>query len=190
MLLMKITKIFLILQAVGMYVMHLPLYIMLIIFTLPNGEAILENAAKPIFISFLVLLILVSPLCLLTAITSIVSIFKGNESPAKTTMIIKLALIPWYVLNFYLCIMLIAGFLNPWLMLATPIVAAILICSTYIYMLATSLPDIAYLIRLLIKKKIRIKTSLVFAVIFLFIFCLDIIGGLMFYIITKDIDLR
>ena len=105
-------------------------------------------------------------------------------------MIVKLALIPWYVLNFYLCIMLIAGFLNPWLMLATPIVAAILICSTYIYMLATSLPDIAYLIRTLIKKKIRIKTSLVFAVIFLFIFCLDIIGGLMFYIITKDIDLR
>ena len=57
---MKITKISLMLQAIGMYVMHLPLYIMLIIFTLPNGEAILENAAKPIFISFLVLLIVLT----------------------------------------------------------------------------------------------------------------------------------
>ena len=186
---MKVTKISLIIQAIGMYVMHLPLYILLIIFALPNCEDILNVAAKPIFISFLVLLIIVSPLCLLTAITSIVSIFKGNKSPAKTTMIVKLALIPWYVLNFYLCIMLIAGFLNPWLMLAAPVVAALLMCSTYIYMLATSLPDIAYLIRLLIKRKIRIKASVVFAIIFLFIFCLDVIGGLMFYLITRKIEL-
>ena len=179
---MKANKITLIAQTIGMYVMHLPLYIFLILFNIPSAAEFFDKVSGPLLISFFVLTALVFPICIINAVFSVITVFKGEESPSKVSMVVKLALIPWYIMNFIICICLLSGMLNPFLFLAVPIVAAILICSTYIYMFSTSLPDIVYFINRLIKKKLKINALIIVSLVFLFIFCLDIAGGVMYHI--------
>ena len=186
---MKANRILLIIQTIGMYAMHTPLYILFILLQCHVDDAILSKLSNPCLIIFLVLSVLLLPVCVLLAVFSIISIFKGEEkeSPSKITMIIKLALIPWYILNFVLCAVLLSGFLNPFLMLAIPLAMAIMSVVTYIYMIATSLPDIAYFINRLIKRKIRISGGIIVSIVFLFIFCLDIVGGVIYHLEMKKI---
>ena len=183
---MKFNKITLIIQAVGMYVMHIPLYILFVLIFLPIESETVSAWTNYLLIAYLILLAIVAPICLLNAIISIISIVKGKESPARCVMFVKLALIPWYIMNFAMCGILLAGFLNPFLMLAIPIAMAIMIMVTYMFMISTSIPDITDLIRLLIRRKVKISAALVFATIFLFIFTLDIVGGVMYYFLTKE----
>lgn len=184
---MKANKLLLIIQTIGMYAMHTPLYILFILLQCHVDDAILSKLSNPCLIIFLVLSVLLLPVCALIAIFSIISIFKGEESPSKVTMIVKLALIPWYVMNFALCAVLLSGFLNPFLMLAIPLAMAIMSIVTYIYMIATSLPDIAFFINRLIKRKIRISGGIIVSLVFLFIFCLDIVGGVIYHLEMKRI---
>ena len=183
---MKANKILLIAQKVGMYICHTPLYILAILtFTdvlnnVPHLSEILVN----IFVAVTIALI---PLGIALFVVSIISIFKGKESPSETTMVCKLVLIPWFILNFVFCSCLLMGFLNPFFMIAIPFAFAIMVSTTYCYMIATSMPDIAWFIRLLIKRKVKISALLIFSIIFMFIFCLDIAGGIMFHVATKEV---
>ena len=182
---MKATNITLIIQAVLMYLMQLPLTIILILIRFPINDDILSKAVGVLFVIALVLSIVAFPICIVNAVFSIISIFKGEHNPSKVSMIVKFALIPWYILNFIICVCLLAGFLNPWLFLAVPIVACFLILFTYAYMISTGLPDVAYFINRLIKKKLKVNFPIILSIVFLFIFCLDIVGGLLFFIQTK-----
>lgn len=184
---MKSNKTLLIIQTALMYAMHLPFYIMLIVFYLPIEESIQSSIISKCFPIGLILTLVVFPICIVNAIMSLVSMFKGSENPSKVTMIIKLALIPWYIMNFHLCTMLVLGFLNPWLFIAAPLVVFILVSSTYCYMLATSLPDIAFFFHKLIKRETKIRAPFVVSIVFMFCFCLDIIGGIIFYINAKKL---
>ena len=183
---MKVSKVLLIAQAVGMYLMHLPLYVYIFFFGTPIGESIPVEVNQGLLIAFLVLSALVFPICILNTVFPIISIFKGDYNPSKTTMIVKLALIPWYIMNYVMCGFIVAGCLNPFLMLAIPIIICIASVVTYIYMVTTSLYDVAYFIRGLIKKRIKVSAIYIVSLIFLFIFCLDIAGGILFYNASKD----
>ena len=184
---MKANKVLLIIQASLMYAMHLPFYIMLIALYAPLEESLKNLIISKSFMIGCILIPVIFPVCIVTAIMALISLFKGGENPSKVTMIVKLALIPWYILNFQLCVMLLAGFLNPWLLFAAPLMAAILICSTYCFMLATSLPDITFFFHKLIKRETKIRAPFVVSIVFMFIFCLDIIGGIIFYINAKEL---
>ena len=131
---MKIAKPLLISQAIGMYLMHLPLYVYMFFFGTPLGESIPVEVNRGLLVAFLVLSILVFPICILNTVFPIISIFKGEYNPSKTTMIVKLVLIPWYILNYVMCGFIVAGCLNPFLMLAIPIIIIIASLVTYIYM--------------------------------------------------------
>ena len=170
-----------------MYVMHLPFYIMLISLYAPIDESLKNIIIPKCFMIGCILIPVVFPICIISTVFAIISIFKGKENPSKVTMIVKLALIPWYILNFYLCMMLMAGFWSPWLLWSAPLMLAILVCSTYCYMIATSLPDIAFFFHKLIKRETRIRAPFVVSIVFMFIFCLDIIGGVIFYIKAKEL---
>ncbi len=112
---------------------------------------------------------------------ALVSLIKGTYNPTKVTMIIKLILIPWYVMNFCLCVLIVVGFLNPWLMLFAPVVDCFLICITYILMLSTSIFDIAYFFNRIKKKEIFADALYIFTIIFLFSFCLDVIESIILF---------
>ena len=182
---MKMNKILLIIQAIGMYVLHLPLYIALILLKTPIEEEALNAAISGLGIAFIVILVIVFPICIINAVSSFISIFKGDYNPSKTTMIVKFALIPWYIMNFFICAVIVAGLMNPWLMLTVPFAIVFLMGFTYIFMLATGLPDIAYFFNRLIKRELKVTPLLIFSLVFLFIFCLDIVGGLTYYIEMK-----
>lgn len=184
---MKTNKIFLIVQAGLMYAMHLPFYIILLSFYLPIEESFKNLIIPKCFMIGCILIPVIFPICIINAVLAIVSIFKGGENPSKVTMIVKLSLIPWFVLNFYLCVLLMAGFLSPWLLWSAPLMLVILVCSTYCYMLATSLSDIAFFFHKLIKKETKIRAPFVVSIVFMFCFCLDIIGGVIFYINARKL---
>lgn len=185
---MKANKILLILLASSMYLSHIPLYIAATAIFFQDLFQFEGDLATPLFFTSLGLMAVTLAIALLILVFSIISVFKGKETPSKVTMIVKLALIPWYVLNFVICACIIGGMMNPFLLWGIPLMMVIMVCTTYINMLASSLPDIAWFIRLLIKRKIKINGLVITSMVFMFIFCLDIAGGIMFYIGTKEVE--
>ena len=179
---MKASRITLIAQIVLMYIMDSPLYAIMILMTTHLDDNLMSELIKGLLIAFLVLSILIFPICMANAALSLISIFKGQYNPSKIVMICKLVLIPWYILNFIMCIMLIGGMLNPFMMIAIPIVICIEVIITYVYMISTSLPDIAYFFNRVFRKAISVNGLLIVSIVLLFIFCLDIVGGIMFYL--------
>ena len=168
-------------QAIGMYVMHLPLYVMIVINYLPMDVVLQEKLTKGLLIATLVLLALMIPVGILNLVVSIVSVFKGGVDPTKTTMIVKLCLIPWYALNFLIGFVFTSIFLNPFMMIAIPVIVSIFVVTTYLLMICTSFADAGYVLHKKAKKEWRLSFAVVIGVFFLFIFCLDVIGAIILY---------
>ena len=180
-------KTYLIIQVVLMYLAHLPIYVGLVMLKLPISDAVIDKWVPILLLAGFVLTILILPYSLVCLIMSIISSFKSINNPTKSTMIIKLSLIPWFVINFFFCVLIFAGFLNPWMMLLAPVVAFILICITYIFMISTSVFDIAFVINCLIRKKTEVNAFFVIAIIMLFTFFLDVVASILLYVKTKGI---
>lgn len=181
---MKSNKTMAIVQTILMYVAHMPIYFGLIFFLIDT----LTNTIMALFLIGIILTGLVLSFCLASAIVSFISIFKKSDNPCKTVMISKLILIPWFIINFYFCMLLFAGTLNPFLLILAPIVAIIEITITYLLMVTISIIDLAYVINRLKSKDIKMSKYLVFINILLFIFCLDVLGSILLYIKTKEIE--
>jgi len=176
---MKANRITLIAQAIGMYLMHIPLYILFIVELFPGEH---EALFKGLLVSFFVLLIPMAGICLINMILSVISIFKGNTDLSKTVMRVKLALIPWYVVNFIMCFVIVLLFFNPFTMFGIPVVIGIAMGITYFFMLGTSLPNVAYYLRrVFVNKEEKLTKPRVITIVLHFIFCLDVIGGIVFH---------
>ena len=139
---------------------------------------------------------LIAPLALLgvstlLGITALILGIKGavkNEGPVSgITVVVKVLMIPFFVVNFLLWFLAIGGMFNPFLMVGIPVVAFIGICLTYGYMLTTSLPDIVYTMIFCIRNQRKPSRLMVIGVIFEFIFMLDLVGSIMLHKAYKDI---
>ena len=170
---MRICKIFLIITMIVLYVMQgfiaVPLYG--VMKSVNTGDL----NVKLVFI-----LLVVSILTGLTALGfGIAGTIKSEGPLTGITVGVKIAMIPFFVINIVLWILLIAGMLNPFLMLGIPLAAVIGVCLTYVYMLMTGLPDIIYCIGFCIKNKKRPTGLMAAGVILNFFFMLDVIGSIM-----------
>lgn len=183
-------KVFLIIQVCLMYLAHLPIYIGLIMLKLPISDSIIDKCVPILLLLGLIFTILILPFSVVCLIMSIVGSFKVKNNPTKITMIIKLILMPWFFINFFYCVLIFAGFLNPWMMILAPLVAFILICITYVFMLSTSVFDIAFVINCMIRKRIKVKAFFVIMIIMLFTFFLDVIASVLLYLKTKKIYIK
>ena len=179
---MKKSNAILIIQLACMYLIHLPLYVVIILVNLPN---VASEVIRGLLIAGFAALALMIPICILSLIFAGLQFARLNTSPLKTAMIVKLCLIPWYILNFLICAFLIVGFLNPWLMIAIPLLIAFEILITYIFMLSTSIHSIAYTIKFLIAHKTKPNALIIVALIFHFFFCLDVVGAIILTIENK-----
>jgi len=180
---MKATKVMSIVQVILMYVAHIPIDLGLIFF-------FTDTCLSSVMILFLVGIILTSLIlcfCIASAIVSLTSIFTKTSNPTKTVMISKLALIPWFIANFYFCALMLAGTLNPFLLIVAPVVFIIEVSVTYLLMITISIIDLAFVINKLKGKELVINKYLFFINILLFIFCLDVLGSILLYIKTKEI---
>ena len=184
---MKANRIMLIVQAIGMYLMHIPLYIFFIVEFFPGLH---EDFVTGLIKAALILMAVVIPICIANVVLSVISIFKGDADISKTVMKVKLALIPWYAINFAMCFIIVALMLNPFTMVGIPVVVTLLLVGTYLCMAITSLPDLAYYLRrVFIKREEPITSNRVFTVVCLFIFCLDVIAGIVFHRQNKNAQL-
>lgn len=181
---MKSNKTMAIVQTILMYVAHLPIYFGLIFFLTDTCT----NLVMGLFLAGIILISLVLPFCLASAIVSFLTIFKKANNPSKTVMISKLVLIPWFIVNFYFCMLMFAGTLNPFLLILAPIVAVIEISITYLLMITISFTELCFVINRLKTKELVMSKYLVFLNILLFIFCLDCLGSILLHIKTRNIE--
>ena len=183
---MKTNRILIIIQAALMYAAQLPIYMG---FFLHHFNKPLYEEVMPYYVRvYVILSIILIPVCIASVIFSIVSIRKGdNKNPSLLMLILKCALMPWFVINFIICGVLVLGTLNPFLILAMPIIVCILVFCTYLCMVTTSLPDVAYFIGKLRNKEARMMPQYVLPIVFMFIFCMDAIGALIFFITSRKL---
>ena len=173
---MNKSNIILIIQAVCMYLIHIPFYLILILAKIPS---ISFETVKVLFTIGFSFMSIMAPVCIISFIFAGFNMIRSGNSPLKTAIIVKIVLIPWYIFNLLVCILLLAGFLNPWLMMAIPLLICIEVVITYIFMLSTSAHSVFYTIKYLSCKKIKPNKIMTVALIFHFIFCLDIVGAVM-----------
>jgi uncharacterized membrane protein len=180
---MKVNKIFLIIQTILMYILGISALI--------AGTLVMINVDSPAIYVFLLIFLIGSfvflPFYIVNTIFGIIEIFKDSVNPLKMTFIIKLIHIPWYCINFFIIFLLIAGMLNPFLMLGIPFVLIISWFLTYVYMVSSGIHSVAYIIHKMKQREIKPNVLAIFALVFNFIFCLDLVGSIILYALySKD----
>lgn len=179
---MKVNKIFLIIQTILMYILGICVLTAGILALLEFGDI-----AEVLFVSFLIGLLAFLPFYLVNLVFGIIEIFKDSINALKMTFIIKLIHIPWYCINFFIIFLFVAGMLNPFLMLGIPILLLLSWFFTYVYMVSSGIHSVTYIIHKMIKKEIKPNTLTIFALVFNFIFCLDIAGSIILFVKYKDL---
>ena len=179
---MKRSNVILIIQTVFMYAVHAPFYLALILIKIP--EVSFETIDGFITAGLICLLAMI-PVCLISLIFALLNLAGKVSSPVKTTLIVKCCLIPWYIVNLLVCLLLVAGFLNPWLFLAVPVLFGLEAVVTYVFMLSTSLHSVIYTIKGKLTNKIQLNAAIIVALVFHFFFCLDVIGAIILHVEMK-----
>lgn len=111
------------------------------------------------------------------SIASLGLIYKPKRFTYQTVMIGKLVLIPYFLLNFLCCFLLVAGFLNPFLAWSLIIVIPLLIGMTYIAMLPLSLASAALSIGYVRQKKVESQKIILWQILEFF-FVLDVFAAI------------
>lgn len=115
---------------------------------------------------------------ILNVVFGIIQFYKPNSNVYKVTMISKLVLIPYYVINFIISVLLLIGMLNPFLILYAFIAIPLIVVITYATMFATSTYNLGYM-AYLVKRGEKEWQELIMHFIFHFIFVLDVISSMM-----------
>ena len=173
----------LIIQTILLYFLILPGLTLLIIIRF-------NEIPTEVLIGFLIASIVCSLLTLpLSIVSFIFSLIQKNENQKllKTSMIVKLVLIPYYVINFIYCFVLIAVAGNPWMMIGIPFIIFISFFNTYCSVLSTSLHSFVFVLKYLIKNKIKPNPATIVGLVFHFFFCIDVIGGILLCLGFKDL---
>ncbi|MGN0807206.1 MAG: hypothetical protein ACI4MN_01990 [Candidatus Coproplasma sp.] len=178
---MKKSIVILIVQAAIMYLIQIPFYICLILAKVPNVDF---NVCWTLILVGLCLYAALIPVVIVSLAFAALNLMMDCRSPAKTTLIVKLALIPWYVFNIVVCVLLSAGFLNPFLMIAVPLLIVLEVVITYIIMAVSSLQIVFYTLRQIFKKRVVVTPMVIIGIVFSFIFVLDIVGS---YLLNKEL---
>ena len=178
---MKNANITLIIQAALMYVAHIFFFIWFFIETPEINPFILLGTG----VAAMVLAVICGIIGLVLAAAGKAN---GEASPLKTTYIVKLALIPWYIFNIVYIFYIVAGSLNPFLLLAIPVEIAIAVFITYVLMLLTGIHNVFYVSKAIIKKRVGSSALTVLCIVSQFVFVLDVIGAVILHTIMKKAD--
>ncbi len=114
-------------------------------------------------------------------VLSLVGMKKDPPSPLKMTLIVKLALIPWYGFNVYYAICIIGGMLNPFLWFIIPLEIAVMVSVTWILMFLTGIQDVVYVCKALKDKRLATSPAVIAGLIMQFIFVFDVAGAVMLF---------
>lgn len=96
-------------------------------------------------------------------------------------MVAKLCLIPFFIVNFVLCLLLVAGFLNPFLAWSLVLVVPLMIGLTYAALLVTSSYAICYTVRQLRTGQRTLGERLIY-IVALLLFAVDNVAAVLLYV--------
>lgn len=91
------------------------------------------------------------------SILALIHSVKPAPHPFRDGLVFKLVMIPFFIINFYLCGLLLAGLLNPWLAWSVFGVIPLVIFLTYLVLLVTSSYSLGMMIRALVVTKTNRK---------------------------------
>ncbi|MCF0117742.1 MAG: hypothetical protein HUJ61_06835, partial [Bacilli bacterium] len=159
-------------------------------FALTNTEG--ETSVYYIFLySFLAMTFVTSGLGIACLIIGLLQMKKPTRDVYKTTMIIKCILIPYYIVNFVFGILMgfttVLAIISMWLTVIGIFMYIILVLGvilTYMLMLATSAPNIGFLIYSFKTKKISLSWFIT-NMILQFFFVSDVVSSIMLYVKEK-----
>ncbi len=180
---MKANKVLIIIQTVLMYLSTLSLLSTLFVNKSSLEKEVISQINNMLCISYLISLAVLLLLCLVNIILGALSTLHEVKDSTKAVMICKIIQIPWFIINFIFCLTMIILMINPFLLIAAPIVLLLSVSSTYLYMFSTSSLDIFYLIK---SRRFISSTTCLLSFIFLFIFVLDVVGSLLAYSSLKS----
>lgn len=172
----------LIIYVVLLYLMQLFLYVPISIhlYLTPLPEGVITGfTTASIVLAFIALAFGVGDV-----IYGVLKSFFPDPKTIKIVMIFKLILIPFFCVNFDVCVMIVGGLANPWLMLSIPLAVVLMVALTYLVLLATSVYSEGFMIYQLIKKERTIKELAAHIVLQLF-FVLDDFSIVVLYIQEK-----
>ena len=181
---MKVSKVLSIIQLSLMYIS----LILIIIAAIPfmASADVPEGLSLGLFIAGITCGSLALGVAIAIYVISFISIFKNNTvNHTQYVMINKIVAIPWFIGNFVLYALLIAGMLNPFLMMAIPVVIFLGVVITYLDMLSSTMINVGYLISAWRNKILKPNALSIIGVILEFIFCVDFLGAIFVFIDNK-----
>ncbi|MDE7401770.1 MAG: hypothetical protein K2N17_06940, partial [Clostridia bacterium] len=123
---------------------------------------------------------------LVNLVFGFLQISRPAEDVYKTVMIIKLVLVPFFIINFVLCVLVAACLIIiPYFVLGGIILAVLFLLMTYAITLVTSVYNVCYSLY-------RVRTlkhgffGMIVPFVFQFFFVLDCVGSVLFYIKEKN----
>lgn len=183
---MKANKILLIIQTICMYLLHLPLWSILLIALLDRQNKLGNTISDTLGLFYRIGTLAVFIICILNILLAIISIAKPVKDMSNITMICKIIQVPWYVVNTIFCTIVFIGLCNPMLFMIAPIYFVISLLVTYCYMLSTSLPLFISYTRIAQKNMIPYSLLGKVSSIALFFFILDIMGSISIYCLLSN----
>lgn len=106
---------------------------------------------------------------------------RTREATAKTVLICKSVLIPFFIVNFTLCALFLAAFLNPFLLWAIPAVISVCSVLTYFAVFASSAYNLGD-IRRRIKNRETTWQNMLAHIIFHVLFVFDLAGSVWYFV--------
>ncbi len=100
----------------------------------------------------------------------------------KTVMIFKLALIPYYILNFFEWFLVCGVTANPWLFMSWIIIVPLGIVTTYLTVVCTSAYTLSYTVGRVKNKEISLTTSFILLLVLSFLFITDVISSITLFV--------
>lgn len=163
-----------------LYAMQLPFLVITILVAVAPGLP--DAVTAGLFIASAGLCVAVIALCIANLVLAVTR-SSQEYRPCGTTMAVKLALMPFFVINFVLCGIYCLGTLALPLIAFAPPVWGVSLVTTYIYMLGNGVQNIAYLVRrFFATRKVRYA---VYAALH-FIYIADVAASVLAYIDSKD----
>ena len=159
------------------YLMQLP-FVGLIAALLVNADGVPDAAVVAVELVSLAFCILAVLLCFCNVLSAVWGAFKNLPAPYKTTAAVKIALIPFYVLNFFIWAILIIGTLNPFFLGLAIVFLIVSFLSTYVFMLATGVHNIAHLLKRAWEEK---DVKEVFWAVAHFIYFADVVAAILLW---------
>ena len=153
----------------------------IVLFSLPL-ELFDSQYALLLYIPVMVTGSVAAVLGLVNLVFGFLQISRPAKDVYKTIMIIKLVLMPFFIINFVLCVLVAACLIMlPFIAIMGIILALLFMIMTYAIMIVTSVYNICYSLY-------RVRTlkhgffGMIVPFIFQFFFVLDCVGSILFYI--------